>query len=167
IDALLQLVGGQAQDGQLHRIEFIQPAVQARRDQLVDLAPVVQHAVEQLMEVGAIHADEGVVDTELGLDLVGRLARHVPLVEGLHAQGARRAARATLGRLGGRLRGVLTVVVVQAHLTSRAASRLTISSAEKAASARSEEHTSELQSRENLVCRLLLEKKKKDRKARD
>src|SRR5690606_41590513 len=30
-----------------------------------------------------------------------------------------------------------------------------------AASKRSEEHTSELQSRENLVCRLLLEKKKK------
>src|SRR5690606_41754315 len=29
------------------------------------------------------------------------------------------------------------------------------------ATARSEEHTSELQSRENLVCRLLLEKKKK------
>src|SRR5207302_8571479 len=30
--------------------------------------------------------------------------------------------------------------------------------------ARSEEHTSELQSRENLVCRLLLEKKKKHKK---
>src|SRR5690606_39422099 len=30
-------------------------------------------------------------------------------------------------------------------------------------SGRSEEHTSELQSRENLVCRLLLEKKKKDK----
>src|SRR5436309_9302773 len=30
--------------------------------------------------------------------------------------------------------------------------------------ARSEEHTSELQSRENLVCRLLLEKKKKKKK---
>src|SRR5436309_11659814 len=30
--------------------------------------------------------------------------------------------------------------------------------------ARSEEHTSELQSRENLVCRLLLEKKKKKNK---
>src|SRR5690606_40927835 len=29
--------------------------------------------------------------------------------------------------------------------------------------ARSEEHTSELQSRENIVCRLLLEKKKKSR----
>src|SRR5688572_31612348 len=32
--------------------------------------------------------------------------------------------------------------------------------------ARSEEHTSELQSQSNLVCRLLLEKKKKDRKSR-
>src|SRR2546430_13569780 len=31
------------------------------------------------------------------------------------------------------------------------------------ASRRSEEHTSELQSQSNLVCRLLLEKKKKDR----
>src|SRR5690606_40500894 len=31
---------------------------------------------------------------------------------------------------------------------------------------RSEEHTSELQSRENLVCRLLLEKKKKQRRDR-
>src|SRR5690606_41347872 len=33
--------------------------------------------------------------------------------------------------------------------------------------ARSEEHTSELQSRENLVCRLLLEKKKKQKKHQD
>src|SRR5690606_40467735 len=32
---------------------------------------------------------------------------------------------------------------------------------------RSEEHTSELQSRENLVCRLLLEKKKKPQEDRD
>src|SRR5690606_22287429 len=32
---------------------------------------------------------------------------------------------------------------------------------------RSEEHTSELQSRENLVCRLLLEKKKKKKKTRE
>src|SRR5690606_40034279 len=36
----------------------------------------------------------------------------------------------------------------------------------EASLARSEEHTSELQSRENLVCRLLLEKKKKNRQAR-
>src|SRR5436309_16113687 len=33
-------------------------------------------------------------------------------------------------------------------------------------SSRSEEHTSELQSRENLVCRLLLEKKKKKKKSK-
>src|SRR2546430_9665931 len=33
-------------------------------------------------------------------------------------------------------------------------------------SARSEEHTSELQSQSNLVCRLLLEKKKNDRRER-
>src|SRR6266511_2833676 len=36
--------------------------------------------------------------------------------------------------------------------------------APSSASWRSEEHTSELQSRENLVCRLLLEKKKKKKK---
>src|SRR5690606_40861423 len=36
----------------------------------------------------------------------------------------------------------------------------TIDLTEKAMEGRSEEHTSELQSRENLVCRLLLEKKK-------
>src|SRR5436309_8163126 len=35
----------------------------------------------------------------------------------------------------------------------------------KKSSLRSEEHTSELQSRENLVCRLLLEKKKKKKNA--
>src|SRR5690606_41863081 len=35
------------------------------------------------------------------------------------------------------------------------------------ASCRSEEHTSELQSRENLVCRLLLEKKKKNTRERN
>src|SRR2546427_8214553 len=35
---------------------------------------------------------------------------------------------------------------------------------QSASSARSEEHTSELQSQSNLVCRLLLEKKKKKKK---
>src|SRR5204862_7338305 len=35
-----------------------------------------------------------------------------------------------------------------------------------ASCSRSEEHTSELQSRRDLVCRLLLEKKKKEKKAR-
>src|SRR5690606_42055883 len=39
--------------------------------------------------------------------------------------------------------------------------------AELGVAARSEEHTSELQSRENLVCRLLLEKKKNTRPVRE
>src|SRR5690606_40152074 len=43
----------------------------------------------------------------------------------------------------------------QTNPESTAMAKITASNAEK----RSEEHTSELQSRENLVCRLLLEKK--------
>src|SRR5205085_10927115 len=42
--------------------------------------------------------------------------------------------------------------------------RFTAPAASKISSARSEEHTSELQSQSNLVCRLLLEKKKKKNK---
>src|SRR2546430_16494904 len=49
---------------------------------------------------------------------------------------------------------------------SRGAQRLfgsaRLADARRPASARSEEHTSELQSQSNLVCRLLLEKKKKE-----
>src|SRR5690606_40444531 len=48
-----------------------------------------------------------------------------------------------------------------------AAGRCSASTAPRSARARrSEEHTSELQSRENLVCRLLLEKKKNNRELR-
>src|SRR5215475_16186272 len=46
--------------------------------------------------------------------------------------------------------------------TTRASPCSTASSASRSLGTRSEEHTSELQSRENLVCRLLLEKKKKN-----
>src|SRR5438067_10634554 len=48
-----------------------------------------------------------------------------------------------------------------AHRTSRARARLKSLSKGLPFSHRSEEHTSELQSRFDLVCRLLLEKKKK------
>src|SRR5690606_40982292 len=44
---------------------------------------------------------------------------------------------------------------------STSSRRSTLRSKSKIPPERSEEHTSELQSRENLVCRLLLEKKKK------
>src|SRR5690606_39668670 len=57
-----------------------------------------------------------------------------------------------------------------AHERSRAGAacrarprRLRESRSPRTSRTRSEEHTSELQSRENLVCRLLLEKKKKNR----
>src|SRR5436309_7880482 len=47
-----------------------------------------------------------------------------------------------------------------AGANASAVNRKTASSTRCERTARSEEHTSELQSRENLVCRLLLEKKK-------
>src|SRR5690606_41800677 len=49
----------------------------------------------------------------------------------------------------------------QARLLNRQAARFAMTVFQRRL-ARSEEHTSELQSRENLVCRLLLEKKKKN-----
>src|SRR2546430_8779388 len=59
----------------------------------------------------------------------------------------RSAADAWLSRLGG-LRNVVRQELVARQLDEQIAGR------------RSEEHTSELQSQSNLVCRLLLEKKK-------
>src|SRR5690349_23710822 len=50
---------------------------------------------------------------------------------------------------------------------SGAASRSSRPRATSTRSARSEEHTSELQSRRDLVCRLLLEKKKKKNRQKD
>src|SRR5205085_11609828 len=47
--------------------------------------------------------------------------------------------------------------------TTRSASSPKRTSGARPSSSRSEEHTSELQSQSNLVCRLLLEKKKKNR----
>src|SRR5436309_11502318 len=49
----------------------------------------------------------------------------------------------------------------RAHFVVRVAARPDDRRIAHAPTKRSEEHTSELQSRENLVCRLLLEKKKK------
>src|SRR5690606_42043890 len=58
----------------------------------------------------------------------------------------------------------LGTVAVGAHVAERVAGggveHLVVAASGACKQARSEEHTSELQSRENLVCRLLLEKKK-------
>src|SRR5436309_8005308 len=51
-----------------------------------------------------------------------------------------------------------------AATSSGAAAEAARAGRKRASWARSEEHTSELQSRENLVCRLLLEKKKKNKR---
>src|SRR2546422_6484225 len=79
----------------------------------------------------------------------------------------RRPPRSTLFPYTTLFRSLVVLWVVVARQTSglRAARALTDVRRERAAlegrRARSEEHTSELQSRLHLVCRLLLEKKKK------
>src|SRR2546427_1452831 len=65
---------------------------------------------------------------------------------------------ATLGRVVGRLAGDETFRAVEDLRRACRARRLGVP--------RSEEHTSELQSQSNLVCRLLLEKKKKNHTTR-
>src|SRR3712207_8480254 len=60
----------------------------------------------------------------------------------------------------GRVRARFSGVVTRVHQSGQAHSRCR--QTERGTDARSEEHTSELQSRQYLVCRLLLEKKKTD-----
>src|SRR5690606_40530838 len=64
----------------------------------------------------------------------------------------------------GELLGLVDLLGESAPTTTARAAKMscgtTVRCCGSAASKRSEEHTSELQSRENLVCRLLLEKKK-------
>src|SRR5256886_6069131 len=74
-----------------------------------------------------------------------------------------------LGRSGGPLKDLADVaLVVPSDDTARiqeihlAIEHLICEMVEERMKARSEEHTSELQSQSNLVCRLLLEKKKKN-----
>src|SRR5207302_1569018 len=58
--------------------------------------------------------------------------------------------------------GAVVVELVSAPVAAlKAAAEIAEAVVDAAVETRSEEHTSELQSRENLVCRLLLEKKKK------
>src|SRR5436309_7305701 len=80
----------------------------------------------------------------------------------------RRPPRSTLFPYTTLFRSTVARAAGQVHddaatLSLEAADRL---AAEMPRRDRSEEHTSELQSRENLVCRLLLEKKKKTRRPR-
>src|SRR2546430_9660930 len=67
----------------------------------------------------------------------------------------------TLFRSGDASRGQPAWLARNSRDLSRCATASAASSGPRAARERSEEHTSELQSQSNLVCRLLLEKKKK------
>src|SRR5690242_21593098 len=66
--------------------------------------------------------------------------------------------------VGGQLFGLFVVAWTKRYTVTHEQRRLVVALAQRAGLAiqnRSEEHTSELQSHVNLVCRLLLEKKKK------
>src|SRR2546430_12735702 len=71
----------------------------------------------------------------------------------------RRPPRSTLFPYTTLFRSVVTEV--EAELSGKHKLEFSLATSSIAAAPRSEEHTSELQSQSNLVCRLLLEKKKK------
>src|SRR5260221_9745835 len=70
-----------------------------------------------------------------------------------HEEGIPRRMSLCKGQIGGRTRAKCILSHLHAHGNDKSRTKPTIS--------RSEEHTSELQSHSDLVCRLLLEKKKR------
>src|SRR5690554_1186796 len=93
--------------------------------------------------------------------------RHLVMVTGSESGGYHQFGLALKGKLAGQ---GLTLEVLSTSGSMENLQRLTEGSAEvqlgliQSGTTRSEEHTSELQSRPHLVCRLLLEKKKKKKK---
>src|SRR2546427_9079881 len=65
-------------------------------------------------------------------------------------------------RIAALVAGAIALLVVGGGIAARAANSKQLRQWTDANAERSEEHTSELQSQSNLVCRLLLEKKKKN-----
>src|SRR5690606_41937460 len=82
----------------------------------------------------------------------------LPICRALRGAHAMHAAQDALARAGVGQAGLRQVLVGHGQVIELVA--LLVEHAAHAVFERSEEHTSELQSRENLVCRLLLEKKK-------
>src|SRR5438034_5213584 len=72
------------------------------------------------------------------------------------------AAWSTFSPLGGGMRAIAQVLAMACFLALGTAGRAWARARKQAIARRSEEHTSELQSHSDLVCRLLLEKKKKN-----
>src|SRR2546430_8954887 len=95
-----------------------------------------------------------------------RFLRHVNLVRHRRCRGSdcprfRRGRKSHLGVADGRLAAHGGLVVQPLQRTPHHLQQYVETSGLSARLSRSEEHTSELQSQSNLVCRLLLEKKKK------
>src|SRR5690606_4442069 len=83
------------------------------------------------------------------------------VAEVLHVAAERALVDATVFGTGERNAVVLELVDRSRSLASEVFHGVGVAQPVRALDGRSEEHTSELQSRENLVCRLLLDKKKK------
>src|SRR5690606_40426025 len=83
---------------------------------------------------------------------LGRLSRH-QLVVGVFGRGFRGGIASVR---------IVVCLAIGVRLVGSSVAQLDARGAGRTRAIRSEEHTSELQSRENLVCRLLLEKKKKN-----
>src|SRR3989454_3703872 len=96
--------------------------------------------------------DRGHLRRQLEHELMGKLVRLRQAYAALH-EDPKQLARVVVGSAG----GFFTMLRAVLRLASRPVPALP---ADLVRSARSEEHTSELQSPCNLVCRLLLEKKK-------
>src|SRR5690606_39713967 len=125
-------------------------------DRFGDLPPVADFAstaglgVRGVVDGHAVVVGRAALLDEWSLSLPEELAR-----VGAEAEAAGHTAVAVAW--DGKARGVLTVADAVKPTSAEAVARL------RRLGLRSEEHTSELQSRENLVCRLLLEKKKRER----
>src|SRR6266511_2882696 len=89
------------------------------------------------------------------------MPRNVKLLSASHSRKATASAISAAGNGGGAVLSSAITSATRAVIARQ--SRTQRRTSASTCSIRSEEHTSELQSRENLVCRLLLEKKKKNR----
>src|SRR5690606_39363187 len=87
----------------------------------------------------------------------------LPILDGVETSARAAGLRCWLEGGGSRYLGNMEMLCPKCHNLMRRYERNGVIVDQCSECGRSEEHTSELQSRENLVCRLLLEKKKKQK----
>src|SRR5690606_2885102 len=155
-EVVRQLVAADQQDAVLDRRELVERTADVRREAFAQARGLAQHAVQQRLEPLRVGFGEIVGIAQVRIDFAGVLralaAAQQPGVHALQRELAGAAARAA--GAGARLRRAISGGRLLRRQNLRPRLRRLLRAR------RSEEHTSELQSRENLVCRLLLEKKK-------